>query len=201
MNNLQNKLRMFFKSEYYLSDLFKLIYESNENLNKNDVQFICQSICEGYFKKFDLYIDDNAKLQFIDNSINDFITECDLYISTYQKLKPKEEYFIIRDNVVGLMLSYNENEQKELTKRKPIQINCDNVVLLALFEQLSKEIFVEQRLQYRIAQLMADNFINSRGESISRKTCYDELTEGGGITQNAKNKLKPILERILKRIN
>lgn len=201
MKTLRQKLEDLFKSTYYLNDVFKLIYENNENLTKNDLEFISSSICEPFLKRANLLSNDNARFHFIEKAIIDFIDDSNISINSYSRLKAKQEYSLIQSNVVGLFISCQENENSEYVKRKPIQINCDNVVLLALFEEISKEIFLIEKPHYRISQLVSDNFLNKKGEIISKKYCYDEFNEGGGITQKAKNNLIVHLQNIIKRLN
>jgi hypothetical protein len=109
----------------------------------------------------------------------------------------------LKKNIIGSLKEIIKASKGELTKKlpKPIKINCDNVVLLALFQELSQEIFIGNKFDYRISQLVSDNFINKNGKPISSSICYKELNEGAGITETARKKLRELLVRITDKLD
>ena len=110
------------------------------------------------------------------------------------------EIAILEKNIIAAL----QKELKIMTESKSevelpkIQINCDITVLYALFNEISEEIFVGEKLQHRISRIISQNFIGKDYNPIDQKTSYNKLKLGSSA--NAKKNLSIILEKISKRI-
>jgi hypothetical protein len=148
-------------------------------------------------------LNEDARIQHLNETIVTFKIVFDELISEYSPEFDTTKLIILEKNVIGTLnkriklLSGYEN--KKLSH--PIQINCDNVVLAALFLELIKEICPEKKLERRISHLISDNFLSKNSTSIKLETIYKEMTEGGGITQKAKDNAKGILVKIINKLN
>jgi hypothetical protein len=202
----QEIIEIIQKDKINYQGIFDLIFENKIVLT---IDFInqMQNAFNSHFHNQLSLLNEEAKIDHLNESIKDFESVMNHLISDYSPIFITDKLTLLKKNIVGTLkkrIKFLEGyENKKLAH--PIKLNCDSVILAALFLELSQEIFEEKKeknqFERRLAMLISDNFESKRGTRINIETIYKEMTEGGGISERAKQNLIAILNKIVKKIN
>jgi hypothetical protein len=202
LNDSEKEILSIIQNEkIYYQKIFEIIHEDKIQLNDEFINLLHDSFVDVFFNQL-LNINEEARIDHLDETINTFKTVFNNLIIDYSPEFETQKLIILAKNIIGTLkkkiklLSGYEN--KKLSH--PIQVNCDNVVLASIFLELSKQLFIEKKIERRISHLISDNFLSKNGTPIKLETIYKEMTEGGGITQKAKDNTKAILEKIINKL-
>lgn len=202
LNNSEKKiLSIIQKDRLNYQGIFEIIHEDKIQLSNEFIDLMHDSFVEHFLKQLQNLYED-ARIDHLKDAIITFNEVFEDLIDEYSPEFETKKINELRKNVTGTLKKniklLEGYENKKLSH--PIKINCDNVVLASIFIELSKEIFTEQKLERRISHLVSDNFLSKKGTPINIETIYKEMTEGGGLTQKAKDNTRVILENILKKL-
>ena len=197
INDIENN------DKQYLIKAFNLLIKHETNLKKIDLDIIKQKIVDCITCDFDFY-EDLAKINYLENEVFGFPDKCK-YVLEYID-HPMHTRFteIIEENVISnlryMIIDIKNNSETSIRSR--IQINQDVTLLLA-FMKVMREEFTENKAitDYRLSQLVSDNFSNKEGKAIELNYCKNKFSTGNGISIYNNKKLKAVLESILRKIS
>lgn len=202
LNDSEKEILKIIQNEnIHYQKIFEIIYESKIQLTDEFTDLLHDSFVDNFLNQL-LFLNEESRIDYLNETIETLkINFNDLIIEYSPEFETKKLIILVK-NISGTLKRkiklLSDYENKKLSH--PIQINCDNVVLASIFLELSNQLSNEKKIERRISHLIADNFLSKNGKPIKLETIYKEMTEGGGITQKAKDNTKAILEKIINKL-
>jgi len=190
-------------SNTYLLQIFRHIIKHKGNIDKQELDSIVEKIIK--CMEFNLnFLDDLAKIETLEKEANNFEKKCEYILEDLDHPNHTKYSEIIMKNVISRVnnLVFDLKGNSETNKRTRIKINQDVTLLLAFMKGM-RELFTEAETisDYRLSQLVSDNFSNKDGKPIDFIYCKNKFSTGNGIAINNNHKLKAIIENLLKKIS
>ena len=191
------------ESNNYLLQIFSHIIKYKGNIDKQEIDTIVEKITNCI--EFNLNLLDNlAKIETLEKLANEFEEQCEYILKEIDHPNHTKFTEIIMKNAVSRIknLVIDLKKGSEINNRARIKINQEVTLLLA-FMKVMREEFTEAETisDYRLSQLVSDNFNNKDGKQIDLNYCKNKLSTGNGIAINDNTKLKTLLDNILKKIS
>jgi hypothetical protein len=186
----------------YLLKAFALLIKHESVLSKNELSIIKEKIVECIIVDFDLY-EDLAKINYLEKEVLNFPDICLYILEELDHPNHTKNTEIVKENVISnlryIIIEIKKNA--ETSERSRIQINQEVTLLLAFMKAMREEFTTSETISdYRLSQLVSDNFSDKKGKAIDLQYCKNKFSTGNGISIHGNEKLKSVLENILRKI-
>lgn len=186
----------------YLQKVFKLLLKHESVLGKGELELIKDKIVKCITVDFDLF-DDLAKVSYLEKEAKDFPSKCNYVLQDIDQHFHTKYTKVIERNVVSNLryMITDINKNSETSERPRIKINQEVTLLLAFMKAMRDEFTNKETItDYRLSQLVSDNFSNKEGKPIELNYCKNKFSTGNGIPIHDNQKLKTVLENVLRKI-
>ena len=187
---------VFSNDVFCIDNAIDLVNKYHKIDSESYLNLIEDQIVKECLSRMELY-KGSAKEKFLNEEIDNIEKEIEKFGRANKYLMALKQNVIARLELEIVKISNGT----DLVQRPRIGINCEITLFLAFVKAMQEEFSNSVITDYRISQLVSDNFSDENSRAIKLKYCTNKFSTGNGIALSGNEKLKSVLEKMLKKIS